>query len=198
MKKKTFVLPFAYFSGCFFAASAGYSVVGWLTRLILGRTIVFGAVTSEHPVPLYHYIHPFQYIAVVAFVYAWVASVWTLLPRHASNRWLRKIEILIVLVVSVVASLPLDSLLFSVHDMLAGFVPTHWHVKLAHDLGRTFSFAFPILARAMLFCIPGLFVGTVVTDAVDSWYRAQPCRGNWKLTLGAGLAILVAFLLFIR
>ena len=105
MKKKTFVLPFAYFSGCFFAASAGYAVVGWLTRLILGRSIVFGVVTGGHPVPLYHYIHPFQYIAAVAFAYAWVASAWTLLPRHASNRWLRKIEILIVLVVSVVASL---------------------------------------------------------------------------------------------
>ena len=110
MRKKTLLLPFVYFAACFLAASAGYYIVGLVTFLIFGRAVVFG-VPPHDVIPLYHYIHPFQYIAVVAFVYAWVASGWTLFRWHASNRWLRRAEILMVLIALVIVSLPLVSLL---------------------------------------------------------------------------------------
>ena len=148
MRKKTLLLPFVYFAACFLAASAGYYIVGLVTFLIFGRAVVFG-VPPHDVIPLYHYIHPFQYIAVVAFVYAWVASGWTLFRWHASNRWLRRAEILRVLIALVIVSLPLVSLLFSVHDMFAGFVPT------------------------LFFTVPGLFVGTALTNAIDRWYRTE-------------------------
>lgn len=172
MRKKTLLLPFVYFAACFLAASAGYYIVGLVTFLIFGRAVVFG-VPPHDVIPLYHYIHPFQYIAVVAFVYAWVASGWTLFRWHASNRWLRRAEILVVLIASVIVSLPLVSLLFSVHDMLAGFVPTFWEEKLVHDMHRTFSYALSILLNAIFFTVPGLFVGTALTNAIDRWYRTE-------------------------
>ena len=78
-----------------------------------------------------------------------------------------------VLIASVIVSLPLVSLLFSVHDMLAGFVPTFWEEKLVHDMDRTFSYAFSILLNAIFFTVPGLFVGTALTNAIDRWYRTE-------------------------
>lgn len=62
-----------------------------------------------------------------------------------------------VLIALVIVSLLLVSLLFSVHDMLAGFVPT------------------------LLFTVPGLFVGTALTNAIDRWYRTE--RGRNQKTI---------------
>ena len=170
MKMKSLALPFVYFGVCFSAALAGYGVIGLITKSIFCEVVVFGS--SPPHMPTYHCDHPFQYIAVVAFSYACVASVWSFCRWHASSGWLRGVEVWIVMVASVALATPLGGMLFSWHDMQAGFVPTCWGTKLVQDATRSFFYTPIILFFSTPIVIPGLWLGHVLTNAIDRWYRA--------------------------
>ncbi|MGN0855299.1 MAG: hypothetical protein ACI4R9_07255 [Kiritimatiellia bacterium] len=167
MRRKTFTLPLVYFTACYFAAAAGYAVIGMVTKAIFGDVVVFGAAPR---MPAYHYDHPFQYIAVVAFAYAVVASLWSFCRRNASSGWRRTLEIWLVMIVSVVLATPLGGLLFSWHDMQAGFIPTYWGAKLLHDASRSFFYTPIILFLSLPIALPGLWLGSTLTNAIDRWY----------------------------
>ena len=49
-------------------------------------------------------------------------------------------------------------------------------IEKRHDMHRTFSYALSILLNAIFFTVPGLFVGTALTNAIDRWYRTESSR----------------------
>lgn len=176
--KKMLLLPLVYLSSSFLAASGGYVVIAllvqWALCLPIGEFLVHGgAFASAFGMPPYHLDYPFQYIAVVAFTYAVVATVWTLCRWKPSHGCLRVLEIVAVMIAALALAMPLGGLLFSWHDMQAGFIPTFWQKKLQHDVDRCFFFAPRILILSFPLTFPGLVVGTLVTDVIDKWYRAR-------------------------
>lgn len=68
----------------------------------------------------YHHQHPYQYIALVALVYALVGSLWYRCCRTA-KWWLRYTSLILVIPVSLVISSIPGGVLWKLHDMHAGF-----------------------------------------------------------------------------
>ena len=71
---------------------------------------------------LYHYAHPFEYIAVVAVVYAIIATSCVICwPRLSS--WRRRLAVVAIMLATIfTASVP-GGVLWKIHDMQAGFFP---------------------------------------------------------------------------
>lgn len=104
---------FSYFAViCFSAGSVGYI----LLRVVMPDGWVFGALYRMF---LYHWEHPFQYIAIVSIIYAAVASTAALALRHRqkTSRWM----IFAVMAVTILVASPLGGVLWVIHDMQAGY-----------------------------------------------------------------------------
>ena len=71
---------------------------------------------------IYHYAHPFEYIAVVALVYAVIATSGVFFwPRLVS--WRRGLAVITIMLLTIfTASVP-GGILWKIHDMQAGFFP---------------------------------------------------------------------------
>ena len=110
--------------GAFFAISFGggaavYSLLAAITEQLSGRPAVFAGLYRMF---MYHSAHPFQYLAVVAIVYSFFASVWA--TRYSdSTAWRRWLQITIVLLISLIVSSVLGGVLWKFHDMQAGHFP---------------------------------------------------------------------------
>lgn len=107
------------FSFLFATAFACASVVYLLLRAVMPHGWVFGALYRMF---LYHWQHPFQYIALVTLVYALLATAvimrWPLL---AGKR--RAAAIFAILLGTILVSSAPGGALWKIHDMQAGYFP---------------------------------------------------------------------------
>jgi hypothetical protein len=103
----------------YLAASLGSACLGYALLHAAVGDRVFGALYRMF---LYHWEHPFQYIAVVCLIFASVAAIFTpYIARYSGRR--RFVAIWGVMIGSVlVASVP-GGVLWSIHDMQAGYFP---------------------------------------------------------------------------
>lgn len=107
---------FAFFGVGAFALG---SLVYLALHALMPRGYVFGALYRMF---LYHENHPFQYIAVVAFIYAVIGTTCAI-RWPGLQGWRRHAAVVVVLFLTVlVASIP-GGILWKIHDMEAGFFP---------------------------------------------------------------------------
>ena len=109
---KSFVWIFA---SLFVFSSGVYA----LLHEVLGMHAVFG---SMYRMFLYHYQHPFQYIAIFCAVYALGAALLvTCKPNLAGRHQLLSIALL--LLVTIALASVAGGVLWKIHDMQAGYFP---------------------------------------------------------------------------
>ena len=149
MKTKLFGF---YLLASFASASLGYFLVG----AVLGEH-VFGGLYRMF---LYHWQHPFQYIALACLVFSALATALT--PRIARLAdGSRPAAILGLLLGSVLlASLP-GGALWSIHDMQAGYFPAggHFWGALAWGASTGLQTGWLIIALSLPYNLLGLVAG---------------------------------------
>ncbi|MDB6110408.1 MAG: hypothetical protein JWR69_2158 [Pedosphaera sp.] len=147
----------------FFAASAFIlGAVGYLAlHAVMPRGYVFGGLYRMF---LYHEAHPFQYIAVVAFIYALIATVCVARWPHLAG-WRRFATIICIIVATVfVASVP-GGVLWKIHDMQAGFFTTgarFWN-DLSWGASTGLQIGWLVIALSLPYNIIGVITGYAVT-----------------------------------
>ena len=166
--KSVIGLAAAYFAACFAAASAGYGIFAVLSYMLFGRVVVFGAAPRMF---LYHWEHPFQYIAVAAASYAVVGTCWSVFRDGTVVGWRRCVQIWLVIFASLALATPFGSALYSYHDMLAGFIPYNWRAKLAKDIMLGLANTPLIMLLSAPYSVLGLVAGYYITRAIDGRCR---------------------------
>ena len=111
--------------GIFFLLSFGggvltYSLLALVMERLVGEPAVFGAWWG---MILYHWHHPFQYIAVVAILYSLFAAIWATFWSDSSSGWRRWLEITFILILSLLTSCVCGGILWKLHDMQSGYFP---------------------------------------------------------------------------
>lgn len=117
---------------------------------------------------LYHWQHPFQYIALVSIIYGFVASIWSVTLGHLV-KWKRVLSILGVMLTSIILSFIPGGMLWKIHDMQAGFFPEGdafcgdllWGAITGLEIGWF------IILISIPYNILGVIGGYVVTDQVQ-------------------------------
>ena len=146
---------YAFFAvSAFVLGSLGYKIVQSLTP----NDHVFGVLYRMF---LYHESHPFQYIAVVAFTYAFIATGCALLwPRLFGWRQGSAIILLTVLV----ASVP-GGILWKIHDMQAGFFTkgSRFWRDLLWGASAGLQVGWLVIALSVPYNIIGLIAGYGIT-----------------------------------
>ena len=69
---------------------------------------------------MYHEVHPFQYIGIVAIVFGIIGSVWAQY-FGATKGWRRWLSILLCIMLTIFASSIPGGILWKIHDMQAGY-----------------------------------------------------------------------------
>lgn len=112
---REFVRLFAVlFSLTFSASLVGY----WFLSSVCRQQCVFGALFRMF---LYHYEHPAQYLGLVAFIYALLAAAWGI--RARTTGWRMHAGLVVVIVATLLLSSAVGGVLWTFHDMQAGYFP---------------------------------------------------------------------------
>lgn len=149
---------YAFFAvSAFVLGSLGYRIVQSLTP----NDHVFGVLYRMF---LYHESYPFQYIAIVALTYAFIATGYALLwPRFSGWRQGGAIVAMILLTL-LVASVP-GGVLWKIHDMQAGFFTqgSRFWVDLLWGASAGLQAGWLVIALSVPYNVIGLIVGYGVT-----------------------------------
>ena len=159
--------PVVFFTLAFGLGSIGYEIAS----VLLPRPVFAGL----YGMFMYHAQHPLQYIAVVAVVYALVASVWacTVGPKQKGVvRWLTIAGLIPTTIV--LASFP-GGMLWSWHDMQTGFVPAFWFRKLMQEGLWGLEIGWLVVGLSFPYNICGAMAGVVVAYLVEK--RLRPTSG---------------------
>lgn len=147
-----------YFLSAYVSASIGYV----LLEAIMPNGFVWGAFFLMFT---YHTQHPFQYIAVVVVTYAIIATVCTV-KMSCFASFARRLAIFGIMGVSViVASVP-GGVLWTIHDMQAGYFTTgtrFWNDLLGGALYGG-QLGWLIIAFSIPYNLLGLIVGYYITS----------------------------------
>ncbi|MGC1216681.1 MAG: hypothetical protein WA883_04360 [Phormidesmis sp.] len=117
MKRISFLFCI-YTAGCFSIASLIYAVLKATLYGEQGR--VFAALYLMYE---YHNQYPYQYILVIAVVYGIIATLWAHFLGRTQTGRTRGLYILGVLALTILCSSILGGMLWSLHDMQAGYFP---------------------------------------------------------------------------
>ena len=169
-------MRFAKAFGIFFLTSFGggvliYSLLALIAEKLFGEPMVFGILYRMFA---YHWEHPFQYIALVAILYSFFASVWATLWSNVTG-WLRWVQITLVLGITSLSSCVLGGVLWKFHDMQAGFFPERskmlsdflWGASAGLWIGPT------IVSLSIPINILALIAGYAVTHRVPIYLAAR-------------------------
>lgn len=150
---------FAYF----FISSFGLAAFGYaLLKELLPGGFVFGSLPRMF---LYHYSHPYQYIAVVALIYACVATPCVLIFSRVSRGCKTGVIIGIMFLTIMIASVP-GGVLWEIHDMQAGYFPKG-NVFLDHLFDGAMmglQGGWLVIALSVPYNLAGLILGYFVTS----------------------------------
>jgi hypothetical protein len=93
--------------------------VYWFLHSVCGQDQTFGGLYRMF---CYHDEHPAQYIGIVAVVFALFAATWTVTSRSVG--WRCHLGLLGVFIATLLLSSALGGILYTFHDMQAGFFPS--------------------------------------------------------------------------
>lgn len=147
----------------FFAISAfTLGSVGYiLLRTITPDERVFGALFRMF---LYHDAHPFQYIALVAVIYAAIATAAAPCTTRLMGRR-RSAAILGIIIAALLAASVPGGMLWKIHDMQAGYFTTgeRFLNDLAWGATKGLLVGWLIIVSSIPYNILGLILGYAVT-----------------------------------
>lgn len=105
---------------------ASATAVYYLLWLIMPHHYVFGAPNRMF---LYHVDHPIQYISIPCFFYGFFANLFA--AKFSKAKIIKRILLtLAIVVLTVLISSPFGGMLWHLHDMLAGYFPSGWPLKM--------------------------------------------------------------------
>lgn len=180
-------MTFAFRLFAFFAASA--FLLGSLGYLALHavnpRGYVFGGLYRMF---LYHESHPFQYIAIVAFSYAVIATPCAVRWPHLVG-WRRSAAIICIIVATVLAASVPGGVLWKIHDMQAGFFTTgaRFWKDLLWGASTGLQVGWLIIGFSVPYNIIGVIAGYSVTNFGFKLGARRPnqltgCKSRWCLS----------------
>lgn len=160
--------PLAYLTLAFVLGSTGY--------LLLSVVLPWPVFAGLFRMFMYHDQHPFQYIALISVAYCVIATTWAWTIGWKQTGVLRWLSITaIVPVTIIVASFP-GGMLWSWHDMQAGFVPTYWPRKIMSQGLMGLQLGWLVICLSFPFNVCGLVAGIFVTDRVEKKLRRTTPR----------------------
>ena len=172
------ILFLCFLGASFTLASVGYALLSHL------QTHVFAGLFRMF---MYHEEHPYQYIGLTAIVYAIIATTWATTLGSRTKGYLRCIGILAIFPTTIlIASFP-GGMLWSWHDMQAGFVPAYWMDKLFSQGMLGVETGWLVIALSFPYNLLGLIIGCVVTDQLEKHFR-RTSASTVRLTRG-GFAV---------
>jgi hypothetical protein len=152
----------------FFAFAFGLGTLGYLAASLL---LPWPPFAGLYRMFMYHKQHPFQYIAVIAVCYALVASIWAWTVGSKQKGLIRWITIATLIPATILlASFP-GGVLWSWHDMQAGFVPAFWFRKLMRGGVWGVETGWLVVGLSFPYNICGTVAGVLVTDIVERILR---------------------------
>ncbi len=131
----------------------------WLLRSIAGQEKVFGSWFRMYD---FHERHAAQYIAIVAFFYAVLVAAWG--KRFRATGWRRHLGLIGVFALVLLLSSAAAGILWTYHDMQAGYFPP-WERRWSAFGGYifdgvalgwlivVFSFPFNIITTALAYIV---------------------------------------------
>jgi hypothetical protein len=152
-----FKLLFYFFVACFVLASSAYI----LLHQIMPDGRVFGI---GYRMPNYHWLHPFQYVALISVIYTIVATM-AVRTFPLISGWKLYLAIIVIMFLTVIIAFIPGGVLWSIHDMQAGFFPLgnlFWS-KLQYDATLGLRFGWIIIVGSIPFNLIGLILGFIVT-----------------------------------
>lgn len=156
-----------YFTVTFAAASVCYQFLHWLS----GGRYVFGGLMRMF---MYHEQHPFQYIALICLIYAIAATLVT--PWLARFSWEKRALLIVLLMAGTIlfASVP-GGVLWSLHDMQAGYFPTGERFWRALLWGATTGAqcGWLVILLSIPYNFIGLLAGYAITETGVRYFRAR-------------------------
>jgi hypothetical protein len=164
----------------FFLATAGLlSCSGYLAlAAVFGETSVFGAL---HRMPLYHQRHPFDYIALVVVIYALTATL-GVLWWPASRGWKKAFLILGIMFMTLAVACAPGGILWAIHDMQAGFVPSGDRFWKDFFQGAMWGLqaGWRVIVSSIPYNLFGLILGYLVTSYGFKVGRRDQASGQGK------------------
>jgi hypothetical protein len=153
-----FLKLFSFFTGtAFFLAALSY----FLFQAVMPEGRVFGAA---YRMSLYHEMHSYQYIALIAITYGLIVTPCAL--RWPTLKGLRQILCILTIMIAtiLVASVP-GGILWKIHDMQAGYFPAG--AKFWNDLlwgaSEGLQIGWLIIGLSIPYNIVGLILGYIIT-----------------------------------
>ena len=153
-----------YTVGCFSLASFVYAV---LKATLYGEQgHVFGALYRMFD---YHNQYPYQYILVVAVVYGIIATLWACFWGSTQTGRTRGLCILSVLGLTVLCSSVPGGMLWSFHDMQAGYFPegSQFWYTLSWGASHGFGLGWLVFLLSFPYNILCTFAGYWMTGYVE-------------------------------
>lgn len=147
-----------YFLASSTAASLGYILV----RATFGKDVVFGGLYRMF---VYHEEHPFQYIALACLVFSVLGTIFT---PHAARLagWRRVFAIFGIMLGSILIASAPGGVLYSIHDMQAGYFPSgrrFWDALL-WGASTGLQVGWLVIAASIPYNFLGLVVGYLITS----------------------------------
>lgn len=139
------------------------SAVYFLLSLTMPYGYVFGFLYRMF---LYHWEYPYQYIALITFVYSAIASTWSAFCSWPIAGKRRVFSWLIIASITVIAASIPGGILWTLHDMQAGFFTrgARFWKDLQNGALTGLQVGWLVVALSVPYNIIGLILGYFITD----------------------------------
>lgn len=170
--KRIASLFFGYTGVCITLASCVYFLLEKVMWTVDGEHgYVFGVLYRMF---LYHYQHPYQYIAIVSLTYGGIATIWASCWGTQAG-WTRRLSIFSVMGITIICSSIPGGMLWVFHDMQAGFFPEgqqFWNA-LVWGAITGLKVGWIIIAFSIPYNIIGIIIGYWVTGYLEKRTRIE-------------------------
>jgi len=116
---------------------------------------------------MYHEGHPFQYIAIVSLIYAIASTLWATFLGNRLIGVRRLISIVVLLPLVIIFASFFGGMLWSWHDMQAGFIPVYWFRKLISQGILGLNVGWFVILLSFPYNLFGIIVGVWTTNMIQ-------------------------------
>lgn len=130
------------------------TVLYYILWIIMPRHYVFG---SLYRMFLYHWEHPISFIAIPCFFYGIIATLFA--EIFLKQKRVKQILLtLLIIIITIILSLPFGGMLWHYYDMKAGYFSPNWMPKMI-KLG--FEWGFKLGWLIIVLSIPYNIIGSI-------------------------------------